>query len=129
MPVTPARGMSNPFGSIPVAGYINLAHRGEYLFDYNAGVLTPGRGVAAIEMPENINARSPMPLWNLALEIHTGRFYSIVLGKYYILFIPLAGIFILTILITGLVLWIKNYRRKKRSNRNQNKNTIKPRKS
>ncbi|MFW5706550.1 MAG: PepSY domain-containing protein [Bacteroidota bacterium] len=113
-PVTPTRGMANPFGSIPVAGYINLGEKGEFLFDYNAGIVSLTREITAPEMPQEVIKNSPMPLWNLALEVHTGRFYSFVLGKYYILFIPLAGLVILIILVSGGFLWWKDYRRKKK---------------
>lgn len=116
MPVTPARGMANPFGSIPVAGYINVGEKkGEFLFDYNAGIVSLTKDASAPPMPENVKQKSPMPLWNLALEVHTGRFYSFIFGRYYILFIPLAGLTILIILISGGFLWWKNYRRKKRN--------------
>lgn len=113
MPVSPAMGMSHPFGSVPVAGYIHLPRRGELLFDYNAGVVSLTRGLTAPVMPDHVKSMSPIPLWNLALEVHTGRFYSFFMGKMYILFIPLMGLIILTILITGIIRWYKLQRRKK----------------
>jgi len=61
-------------------------------------------------MPQNIQ-EAPMSLWNFCLEIHTGRIYQYLFGKFYILFIPLAGLTILWILITGYILYLK--RRKK----------------
>ncbi len=113
-PVSPVKGMANPFGAIPVAGYINLAKKGEFLLDYNAGMVSLQRGVNTPTMPASIKEKAHIPLWNLALEIHTGRFYSFMWGDYYILFIPLAGLAILAVLISGGVLWVKQYRRKKR---------------
>ncbi|TVQ90702.1 MAG: hypothetical protein EA393_05650 [Bacteroidetes bacterium] len=65
-------------------------------------------------MPYEIRQKAKMPLWNLALEVHTGRFYLFVFGDYYILFIPLAGQAILIILVSGEVLWWKHYKRSKR---------------
>ncbi len=115
MYVIPGTGMAHPFGSVPVAGYFNPGNGSEYIFDYNAGVFSTSRNLPNLPMPEPVSAHSPMPLWNLALEIHTGRFYSVIFGKYYILFIPLAGLVILTILVSGGVIWIKNYRRKCRN--------------
>jgi hypothetical protein len=114
MPVIPQTGMANPFGSIPVAGYIDRNDKGELLFDYNAGIVSLSRGFQAPTMPKTINSHSPMALWNLALEVHTGRFYSFIVGKFYILIIPLAGLVILTILISGGILWWKQYKRKRR---------------
>lgn len=113
-PVTPARGMANPFGNIPVAGYFKLGNGKEFIFDYNAGVFSMNRDVTIPPMPERIKQDARMPLWNLALEIHTGRFYSFIFGDYYILFIPLAGLSILLMLVSGGVLWWKHYKRKKR---------------
>jgi hypothetical protein len=113
MPVQPARGMANPFGSVAVAGYLENDDK-KYLFDYNAGIVSMTRGNPTFEMPEHIRKTSPMPLWNIALEVHTGRFYSFMLGKYNILFIPIAGLFITIILISGGILWLRNYRRKSR---------------
>ncbi|MFW5778208.1 MAG: iron-regulated protein, partial [Bacteroidota bacterium] len=64
-------------------------------------------------MPDKVRQSAHMSLWNLALEVHTGRILSVVLGDFYILYIPLAGIMILTVLITGTIIWLK--RRKGRS--------------
>lgn len=107
-------GLSSPFGSLPVAGYIQTPKGGEFIFDYDAGVLSNAPGLNFPEMPEHIKKDSPLPLWNLALEIHTGRIYSFIFGKFYILFIPLSGLMVLIILFSGIVLWIRDYRRKKR---------------
>ncbi len=116
-PVGPARGMANPFGSIPVAGYVNLGENGEFLFDYNAGILPMQHQARVPSMPAEVKKKSPMSLWNLALEVHTGRYYSFIFGDYYILFIPLAGLVILIILVSGGVLWLREYRRDKRRNK------------
>ena len=113
-PVAPGRGMANPFGSIPVAGYIKMDNGAEYLFDYNAGMLNLQPGIHSPPMPEVIKRNSPMPLWNLALEVHTGRYYSFFLGKYNILFIPVAGLVILLVLISGGIMWARNHIKKKR---------------
>jgi hypothetical protein len=113
MPVQPSRGMANPFGSVPVAGYFEHNQQ-KFLFDYNAGFVPLTRNTA-FNMPDVVRNTSPMSLWNLALEVHTGRFYSFVFGNFYILFIPLAGLSILIILISGLVLWIRKYRKSKQA--------------
>ena len=121
-PVTPSRGMSNPFGNIPVAGYIKLDNGNEFIFDYNAGIFSMDRHAQIPQMPDEIKQKARMPLWNLALEIHTGRFYSFIFGDYYILFIPLAGLTILMILISGGALWWKHYKRGKRRKFNKENN-------
>ncbi len=111
-PHVPVKTMGPPISAHPIAGYIKDAEGKEILFDYNlgAGNLSDATGFAP--MPENIQ-QSPISLWNLCLEIHTGRIYQYIFGKFYILFIPLAGISILWILITGYILYLKQKRRKK----------------
>lgn len=111
-PYVPVKTMGPPISSHPIAGYLKDAEGNEILFDYNlgAGNLTDASGFT--HMPENIQ-QSPMSLWNLCLEIHTGRIYQYIFGKFYILFIPLAGISILWILITGYILYHKQKKRRK----------------
>lgn len=112
-PVVSQGSMGNPFGNIPVAGFIQLPEQGPLLFDYNAGVFSLPPHQPFVPMPAQVRSQSPMSLWHLALEVHTGRIYSFMFGRYYILFIPLAGLIILTILISGGLLWWKQQRRKK----------------
>jgi len=103
-----------PFSENMTAGYIKLKNNAEYIFDYNKGVLSKYGFYPFPQMPASIIESSPMSLWNLALEFHTGRFYKLFLGDFYILFIPLSGCSILLILITGIVLW---WRKRKKANR------------
>lgn len=112
--VNAGRGLAHPFGSLPLSGYICTPHGNEFAFDYNAGVLSLSQHSLFPAMPQAIKQQTPIPLWNLALEVHTGRFYSFIFGKFYILFIPIAGLVILSIIISGVVLWIRNNKRKKR---------------
>ncbi|MFA9372461.1 MAG: PepSY domain-containing protein [Labilibaculum antarcticum] len=111
-PHVPVKTMGPPISSHPIAGYLKDEKGKEILFDYNlgAGNLSDTSGFA--HMPEDI-LHSPMSLWNLCLEIHTGRIYQYIFGKFYILFIPLAGLSILWILITGYILYHKQRKRKK----------------
>lgn len=101
-----------PLSENMTAGYINLGLHREYVFDYNRGVESRPGIKHFPPMPETIRRQSPMSLWNLALEFHTGRYYSFLLGKLYILFIPLFGIAMMTILLTGFVMWWKLYRKR-----------------
>ena len=48
---------------------------------------------------------SPISLWNTALEVHTGRIFEPALGPFYILVVPLAGLAMLVILVSGLMAW------------------------
>jgi len=79
------------------------------LFDYNLGVLTPQDGPAFPEMPEVIS-RSPVSLWNAALEVHTGRIYKPLLGGFSSLVVPLVGLLTLLMSLAGFIVWFKKYR-------------------
>lgn len=107
-------GMQSPIGANMAAGFVE-GKESTFWFDYNQGVL----GLASIsqqippfpEMPEGIRKASPMSLWNVSLEIHTGRIFENVLGMLYILIVPLAGICILLVLISGFFVWWLVYRK------------------
>ena len=79
------------------------------LFDYDRGDLS--EGISFPSMPENIKKASPMPLWNVAQEIHTGRIYQPLTGPFYILVVPLIAIFTLIVFITGYIRWRRLYRK------------------
>lgn len=65
-------------------------------------------------MPEEVKRESPISLWNTALEIHTGRIYQPILGEFYILVVPVVGLFALEISIIGFLAWWIARKRKKR---------------
>nr|WP_320120296.1 PepSY-associated TM helix domain-containing protein [uncultured Marinifilum sp.] len=110
-PHVPTMRMGPPIVSHPIAGYLKDVKGNEILFDYNlgAGNLSSNSGFAI--MPKQIKD-SRMSLWNLCLEVHTGRIYQYIFGQFYILFIPLAGLSILWILIVGYLLYKKQNKKK-----------------
>jgi len=108
----PVQRMGPPISNVMASGYYSDTNENEYLFDYNKGVIPIGHSRQFIKMPETIEENTPMPLWNLALEFHTGRFYKFFLGDFYILVIPLMGLTILFILISGTLVWFKYHYRK-----------------
>ena len=85
----------------------------EFYFDYNHGVLPIRNNPQFGEMSPEIIRKSPISLWNLALEVHTGRIFEPLLGMFYILYVPLAGICILIVLISGFFVWWMGYRKTK----------------
>lgn len=105
----------SPLSEHLTAGFIKMGNRNFYHFDYNRGVETLTGSIAFPAMPEMITEMSPMSLWNLALEFHTARYYSFMFGKLYILFIPLFGLTMLLILITGIWLWWRIYRKQRKN--------------
>lgn len=98
----------SPIGSNVVTGYSNLYNNKEVYFDFGAGAKLINKSGRFTEMPHSIKSQ-PMSLWNLALEVHTARIYGFIIGGFYILIIPLAGLFILFILISGFVVWYKRH--------------------
>jgi len=105
-------GMVRPIGNQMVAGMI-VAKEKAWWFDYNQGAV-PLTGITFPEMSENVRKASPMSLWNVSQEIHTGRVFENILGPFYILIVPLAGICLLMVLITGFFIWWWVYRKKKK---------------
>ena len=102
-----------PLSENMTAGFIDMGNQ-QFVFDFNRGVEALQGSPKFPGMPDQIRNQSPMSLWNLALEFHTGRYYSFMFGKLYILFIPLFGLTMLLVLITGFWLWWKIYRRSHR---------------
>jgi hypothetical protein len=109
-------GMQSPIGANMAAGFIE-GKENAFWFDYNQGAkkMPSLEGIETQgfpEMPEEIRKASPMSLWNVALELHTGRIFEHLIGPFYILIVPIAGICILIVFISGFLLWWKVYRKK-----------------
>lgn len=105
-------GRGNPFGAVAVSGIILDAGQPVGMADYDAGWIPLNQSPVKPKMPDHIR-KLPISLWNLALEVHTGRIFSVILGDFYILYVPLMGLTTLLILITGFWLWLKQQKRKK----------------
>lgn len=93
-----------PFGRDMVSGYLrDKAGRG-YVFDYRRGAMPVGHAEAFPAMPDPAR-KSPISLWTLALETHTGRLYRCFLGWGQLLWVALSGLGIVVILVTGVIWW------------------------
>ncbi|MBS4057400.1 MAG: PepSY domain-containing protein [Bacteroidales bacterium] len=99
-----ASDAGSPLGEHLVAGMMRFNQR-QLIFEYNKGLIN-----AAIEMPEQLKTLN-MPLWNVALEVHTARIFEHIVGLAYILIIPLFGLSLMLILVSGLVVWISRIMR------------------
>jgi len=110
-PYVAASSSGSPFGANTVAGFLYDSDELPYYFDYGRGAQPVLHNFPFTEMPQNIIDRSPMSLWNLALEIHTARIYGVLIGDFYILLIPLFGLIVLFILISGFYMYLKVYRK------------------
>lgn len=75
------------------------------VFDYSKGADIP------VSTPELLS-RTPLSLWNVALELHVGRCYSPLLGPLSDLFVFISGLLISLVLISGYIIL---HRRKKKS--------------
>ncbi len=104
---TPPSTKSRPIGDFLVSGYTHDYKNKEYFFDYNMGATNINGPLKFADLPQNIVDAAPISLWNVALEIHTGRIYQSVIGDFYVLIVPLTGIFVLFILISGFIVWFK----------------------
>ena len=93
-----------PFGKFAVSGYTEDFTPVPLVIEYNHG--TPD-----LQMPDDF-AYLPMSLWNLALEVHTGRIYTI-LGPGTLIFIFFAGIIAMWCLYSGYVIRRKKTTTKK----------------
>lgn len=108
---TGARG--NPFGALALSGVITENGEALAMIDYQAGWIPLNKSKIKPQMPEEIR-RLPVSLWNLSLEVHTGRIFSVILSDFYILYVPLMGLTTLLIIITGLWMWLKMRKRSKK---------------
>lgn len=82
----------SPFGAHAVAGYSRHFHGGDLTVEYY-------EGCERLPMPD-LAADLPISLWNVALEIHTGRIYTFLgFGKF--LYITFAGLVVVWILVSG----------------------------
>ncbi|MFH1120134.1 MAG: PepSY-associated TM helix domain-containing protein [Bacteroidota bacterium] len=108
----------NPFGATAVSGIIRRNSELLAFIDYDGGWIPLKPGMNVPEMPDKIK-KSPVSLWNVGLEVHTGRIFSVFLGSFYILYVPLMGLTTLLILITGFLMWYKSNKRRKKNQTNK----------
>ena len=110
-----------------VSGYSTDLGARPVVFDYNRGAeyALGGAQKAAVGddgqesvcyeradfsvMPEQVQD-GRLSLWRVALETHTGRIYTFLPNIVIQLFIFLSGTFLLTVLISGFIIWRKFHR-------------------
>lgn len=100
-----------PVSKDMIDGWFSDDNGNEFYFDYNQGVVTVQGNTSFGKMSPEIIEKSPISLWNLSLEVHTGRIFEHLLGMFYLLFVPLAGLCILIVLISGFFIWWIAYRK------------------
>ncbi len=104
----PDRKPRLPFGEHMVSGYIRGPNSEDYVFDYRRGALPLGHAKAFPDMPDGVK-NTPMSLWRLALETHTGRIYQSVLGQGQLLWVAVTGLLTTFILLSGILWWLQTH--------------------
>jgi hypothetical protein len=100
-----------PVGDFKISGVVTDGSGRKYISDYDLGLLPLGHNGIFPEMPDNIREESKISLWSVSLEIHTGRIFNSLLGGFYILVVPLAGLTGITVVISGYMVWRRKYRK------------------
>ena len=96
-----------PIGDYLITGYSEDYKGQEIAFDYDKGAININGGNPFTDVPENVKKAFRISLWNVALEIHTGRIYEPLLGIFYVLVVPLVGFALIFVLISGFYVWWK----------------------
>lgn len=107
------QGMGRPVGQNMVAGFISNGNGRSYWIDYNQGAIAMDGVIPFPAMPDVVLKQTPISLWNAALEIHTGRIFEHLVGPFYLLYVPLIGLIILIVLISGFLVWWFGHRKNK----------------
>jgi len=110
----PAKTAGPPFGANTISGIVKNGNGNFWVFDYAGGAFPIQHKNPFPAMPEVLIKNSPISLWNLALEFHTARIYHFMIGDFYILVVPLTGLALLFVVITGFIMYWKGFRKKRR---------------
>jgi hypothetical protein len=113
MPLKQTGRPGPPLGRNMTSGFSPDYRKGMVWFDYNRGAVMFDPKLTFPAMPERL-AETPISLWNVSLEVHTGRIYRPVLGNFYILVVPLVGLLTILMSIAGFVVWFTRHRKRKR---------------
>ncbi len=111
-PWQPPVSQSAPIGDFKISGFTEDFGIEEIIFDYSLGAINLETGRFPAPMTKEIIDKSGMSLWNFSLEVHTARIYEPIFGIFYILIIPISGLVILFILISGTIVWYKKHRKR-----------------
>jgi len=102
-----------PIGDFKITGTLKDYHNNRFMIDYDKGIIPLNHQNDFPLMPEIVLEESKMSLWSFSLEVHTGRFFSFLIGDLYILIVPLTALTGIIVVISGYILWRRRYRKKK----------------
>lgn len=100
-----------PVGDYKITGYSEDFKQQPIVFDYTYGSINIDKKSDFPPTPTIVLKKTPMSLWTLALEVHTGRIYNAIIGIFYFLVVPLVGLLVLFILLSGIIIWFKHHRK------------------
>ncbi|MDO4771784.1 PepSY-associated TM helix domain-containing protein [Porphyromonas sp.] len=98
-----------------ISGYSDDFRHGALLFDYSKGARFVQDRADFVEMPDEM-CPGRISLWHTALELHVGRLYDGFMDPVAPMFVFLAGFFLLSVIITGYIIyhkWHKRHKKKK----------------
>ncbi|MFA9391709.1 MAG: PepSY domain-containing protein [Prolixibacteraceae bacterium] len=101
-----------PVGDYKVTGFLTGVAGEKYLVEYDRGAIPVAHQHVFPEMPQQVLTESKMSLWNLSLEIHTGRFFRFLFGNFYILLVPLSSLIAVMVVFSGYMVYRKKFKRK-----------------
>jgi hypothetical protein len=103
-------GAGRPIGDFKITGTIRDTQGNLYMADYDQGILPVQHHGVFPNIPQNVLEESQMSLWNFSLELHTGRIFQALIGDFYILIVPLAGLAGMIVVFSGYMLWRRKYK-------------------
>ncbi|BDC98107.1 PepSY-associated TM helix domain-containing protein [Persicobacter psychrovividus] len=110
----PYSGVQKP-DHFMVTGYFQSPDGQQYFATHYQGLMNVNPvGKVPYKMPQALIDDYQMPLWNYMFEMHNGRLFSFIVGKYEILIIPLTGLLFFLLNITGAYEWGYRWWRKRR---------------
>ncbi len=95
-------------GILPVAAYQSKA--GLIVFDFFKGKLFD-QGSEFSNMPESINNKAEMGLWNFFFELHNLRIFEHYIGPFYLLLLLALALSLLTITVTGVIQYFRKHKK------------------
>ncbi len=95
-------------GDYMVTGYFKTPGGKEFITNHEKGLVAINGAAdeSFLNMPEEMTTNPKFPLWNYLFEIHNGRFFQDITGKFYILILPLGSLLFVLISISGLYDWL-----------------------
>jgi hypothetical protein len=110
-PIIGPSPVGRPVGTHMVAGWVTTPGGNAWWFDYNLGAIALSEESVFPEMTDEIIKKTPSSWWGAALEIHTGRIFEHLIGPFYFLIVPIAGLCMVIVLISGFLVWWLGYRK------------------